>query len=316
MEKSLLVGDFLFVNKLSYGTRLPMTPLSFPFANNTMPLIGGNSYLTWMHWPYMRLPGFSSVHRNDIVIFNVPTDTSRPVDKRENYIKRCTALPGDTLEIKNGVVYVNGDSTPHFPGEQDDFLLSTDGTPLDEKKIAAWNITEINPQFGDQQYECHLTPANVDSMKTLKNVEAIQPIIIPKGMVPEVVFPGDATDFPWNIDNYGPLVIPKKGITVTISKNNIALYRQIISVYEHHRLQIDLQGNISIDGQPADHYTFAMNYYWMMGDNRHNSLDSRYWGFVPEDHIIGKAWFIWMSWDSQSSFPKNIRWNRMFTSIK
>ncbi|MBA3648037.1 MAG: signal peptidase I [Chitinophagales bacterium] len=315
MEKSLLVGDFLFVSKMHYGARIPETPLSFPFAHNTMPLFGGNSYLTWIKLPYNRLPGFQSIKNNDIVVFNWPQEDFRPVDKRENYIKRCIAISGDTLEVRNGEVFLNGKKNMIFPGEQDEYLVTTDGTAINEKILKDLHITEMYPSNETGKFGFHLTQSNIEDLKKLRNVKSIDPYVLPKGFLPETIFPMDAKNFPWNIDNYGPIWIPKKGVTVPINTNNIALYQRLITIYEGHQLDINKNGTIIIDGHPVTSYTFAMNYYWMMGDNRHNSLDSRYWGFVPEDHVVGKAWFIWMSWDKDGSLFTKVRWDRLFRGI-
>jgi signal peptidase I len=319
MEKSLLVGDFLFVSKMHYGARIPNTPLSFPFAHNTMPLIGGKSYLEWIKIPYLRIPGFEKIENNDIVVFNWPRDDdSRPVDKKENYIKRCIAIPGDSLEIRDGMVYINGAKNIEYPGQQMDYFVNTDGTAINERVLDELGIDAGSPTNVPGQFYFFLTEAQSESVKKLGNVKTVIPLIQSPGDIPTIgdaIFPADARHFPYNIDNFGPLVIPQKGTTVELSPANIALYHRIISQYEKHSLDITKEGKIMIDGKESNAYTFAMNYYWMMGDNRHNSQDSRYWGFVPEDHIVGKAWFIWMSWDRNGSFGSKIRWSRLFNSI-
>lgn len=314
MEKSLLVGDFLFVSKLSYGARIPNTPLSFPFAHNTMPLIGGKSYLDWIKLDYHRLTGFGHIERNDVVVFNYPMEDFRPVDKRENYIKRCVAIPGDTLRVINGEVYINNGKNYKAPNRQEDYMVTTDGNPINEKILAELDITEGGPVGNAGVYNYHMTDAAVEEIRKLPNVKKVEPLVLQAGFNPETIFPGDPQHFPWNIDNFGPLWIPKKGVTIQISPENIATYRRLITVYEHHTLE-ERDGKIFIDGQPATTYTFGMDYYWMMGDNRHNSLDSRYWGFVPEDHIVGKATMIWMSWNRGGGFLHTIRWNRLFNRI-
>ena len=315
MDKPLLVGDFLFVSKLSYGARIPNTPLSFPFAHNTMPVVGGKSYIEWPKWDYRRLTGFGNIERNDVVVFNYPMEDFRPVDKRENYIKRCVGIPGDTLRIVNAVVYINGEKNMMPPERQDDYLVTTDGNPINEKILAELDVTEGGPVGNAGVYNYHLTDEAVEAIRKLPNVKKIEPLVLQAGFNPETIFPGDPEHFPWNIDNFGPIWIPKAGVTVNISPENIALYRRLITVYEGHTLE-ERGDQIIIDGQPATTYTFAMDYYWMMGDNRHNSLDSRYWGFVPEDHIVGKATMIWMSWNRNGGLLNTIRWGRLFNGIK
>ncbi|MCS6916911.1 MAG: signal peptidase I [Chitinophagales bacterium] len=320
MEKTLLVGDFLFVSKLHYGARIPMTPLSFPLAHNTMPLIGGKSYLTWIKLPYMRLPGFQPIRNNDIVVFNWPADmASRPVDKKDNYIKRCMAIAGDTLLVSNGEVFINGKRAPEFQGAMLDYFVTTDGQPINQKVLQRLDIDPGMPMNRPGMYYFFLTQAQVQELSKLPNVKSVVPNLQQRNEVQPLgdqIFPYDPQNFPYNLDNCGPLVIPKAGQTVTLNLNNLALYERIITRYEGHTLDFDRKtGKIIIDGKETNQYTFRMNYYWMMGDNRHNSLDSRYWGFVPEDHIVGKAWFIWMSWNKNGSFLDKIRWNRLFSAI-
>ncbi|MBA2422952.1 MAG: signal peptidase I [Chitinophagales bacterium] len=315
MEKSLMVGDFLFVSKMHYGARIPQTPLSFPFAHHTMPLIGGKSYLEWIKLPYNRLPGFQSVKNNDIVVFNYPMEDFRPVDKRENYIKRCIAIPGDSLEVRGADVYINGKQNTDWPGQQIDYIVSTDGTGINKKILQELDIQDVSPTNAPGEFRIILTKETAAEISKLKNVRSIIPVIYSEGLVPETLFPGDSRHFTWNVDNFGPIWIPQKGKTVSLDKNNIALYHRLITIYEGHQLDITKEGKIIIDGKEVTEYTFALNYYWMMGDNRHNSFDSRYWGFVPEDHIVGKAWFLWMSWNKNGSFAGKIRWDRLFRGI-
>jgi signal peptidase I len=316
MEKTLLVGDFLFVSKISYGARIPNTPLSFPFAHNTMPIIGTKSYLEWIKLGYHRLPGFSHIKNNDVVVFNYPAENEgRPVDKRENYIKRCIAIPGDTLVIKSADVYVNGKKNWKAPKREEEYEVYTDGTPINDKILRDLDISEGGPTETPGIYHYYLTDENVAKLRQLNNVKSVEQYIETRIDPRGSLFPGDVQDFPWTIDNYGPLVVPKKGVTVDLSPKNIAMYARIISVYEGHTLSED-GDKIIIDGKEATKYTFGMDYYWMMGDNRHNSSDSRYWGFVPEDHIVGKASFIWMSWDTNGSLFGKIRWSRLFHGIQ
>jgi signal peptidase I len=318
MEKSMMVGDFLFVNKLAYGPRMPITPISFPFAHNTMPVIGGKSYLEWIKLPYYRLPGFTTIKRNDVVVFNYPMEDFRPVDKQENYIKRCIGVSGDTIEVRNAQVYLNGKPGWDPPNMQNEYLVKTDGSPINDEILKEMDVTEGGPANEPAVFDYHLTAANAEKMSHMKNVINITQNIYPKGQVADPLFPYDPDHFPYNVDNYGPLVIPKKGVTVNITPENMAIYKRIITVYEGNK-DVDTMevkdNKVFFDGKEITQYTFKMNYYWMMGDNRHNSADSRYWGFVPEDHIVGKAWLIWMSWDSNADFPSEIRWSRLFHFI-
>ena len=350
MEKTMMVGDFLFVSKTAYGPRIPNTPLSFPFVHNTLPLTKSTpSYLTWIENPYRRIAGFGHVKRNDIVVFNFPEGDTiatkmqaqsyyslvrnygreqvwndkqdfgdiiyRPVDKEENYIKRCIGISGDEIQIKDGQVYVNGKEQYHFPGIQYNYIITTNGTRinrliLDKLGISMADRNEFN---GNSQFMYPLTAEKLQKIKKLSNVVSVKRVNMAAGNRDKNIFPF-SPDYPWNVDNFGPLKIPKKGTTVQLTLKNLPVYRRIINVYEHHDLSVR-DSTIYIDGNPSNQYTFAMNYYWMMGDSRHNSADSRYWGFVPEDHIVGKAEFIWLSLDKDKSFPFNIRWNRICTFI-
>lgn len=314
MEKSLMVGDFLFVSKLSYGPRLPMTPLSFPFAHNTMPVLGTKSYLDWVQWGYSRLPGFGKIKNNDVVVFNYPMEDYRPVDKQDNYIKRCVGIGGDTLQIIDRVVHINGKAIEQPPRAQYKYHVKTDGSAFNPMTLLKMDITEGGPISVEGDFLYNLTVENASKMKEFSNVRGIEPYNAPPGYYTEDVFP--YTEFyPWNLDNYGPIILPKKGMEMPLDSNNINIYRRAIQVYEKNELE-ERDGKIFINGQEASSYTFQMDYFWMMGDNRHNSLDSRYWGFVPEDHIVGKAVFVWMSLDYNASLLNKIRWSRVFRTIK
>jgi signal peptidase I len=316
MESTLLVGDYLFVSKVNYGPRIPMTPLSFPFAQNSIPLINIRSYSDIIKLPYLRLPGLSDVKRGDVVVFNFPMQADspsyRPVDKEDNYIKRCQGTPGDTLSIVNTQVYVNRKAMPNPAESQPSYIVHTDGNPLDSKIISDLHIFVAN-QMTPTDYEMLMTRKSATTLKGYSNVKSVIDYFQPKGIFNPEEFPHDP-HLRWNVDNYGPIIIPKKGWTVTLDSLTFPVYRRAIQVYENNKLEID--GNdIVINGKKSKTYTFKQNYYWMMGDNRHNSEDSRFWGFVPEDHIVGKALFIWMSSDSSGRGFNSIRWNRVFKGI-
>lgn len=316
MEKSLLVGDFLFVSKVSYGARIPNTPLSFPFAHHTLPFTDDTkSYLEWIKLPYYRLPGLGKIKNNDVVVFNYPMEDFRPVDKQENYIKRCVAIPGDTLQVKESTLFVNNKMAEKPEKMQFHYHVVTDGSGFNSKSIAELGITEMGPLETPGEYVMFLTQENADKIKRFANVKSVElSVENPKSSDTMSMFPHDR-NFPWNVDNYGPIVIPKEGATVKLSMQNIALYARLISVYEHNKLQVK-DSVIYINDQIADSYTFKMDYYFMMGDNRHNSADSRFWGFVPVDHIVGKGVFVWLSLDAnETNIFKKIRWNRVFSFI-
>ncbi len=330
MERSLLVGDFLFVSKVNYGARTPMTPIAFPFAHHTMPLINTKAYWDGIELPYYRLPGFSDVKKGDVVVFNYPMDADsplyRPVDKRENFIKRCQGAPGDTLSVVDGQVFVDGKAMPNPPNELMEYNYTTNGIDVNPEVLDELNI---------KTYEGHTYPAMTkDAAATLKgysNIKSLEPVLSAKGVTDpnSPVYPtnpyhpvgpanlmlnGKQPNYKWSVDNYGAIIIPKKGWTVKLDSITYPLYERCIAVYENNKVQVS--GNdIIINGKKTDSYTFKLNYYWMMGDNRHDSDDSRYWGFVPEDHIVGKALFIWMSWDDNASFFSKIRWSRLFRGI-
>lgn len=349
MEKSLLVGDFLFVSKLSYGPKVPNTPIAFPFVHHTLPLTQfTKSYVEWVKLPYYRFPGFGKIRNNDVVVFNYPdgdtvalkvqnqsyyslvrdygrervwTDkqdfgdiTSRPVDKRENYIKRCIGIPGDTLKIVDEVVYINGKAADIPNNSQFKYSVRTNGTSINPKIIEKLNITEDIPTDESGNLTMTLTQESAKQIKLLANVLEVKKIIQPKGLWQTYIFPFDST-YPWNVDNFGPLYIPKAGATVNLTTQNLPLYSRIIKAYENNSLEVK-DGKILINGKESNSYTFKMDYYWMMGDNRHNSADSRFWGFVPIDHIVGKAVFVWLSLDpNKSLLDGKIRLSKLFRSI-
>lgn len=322
MERTLLVGDYVLVSKLSYGPRLPITPLSLPFTHNSLPLLGGiKSYCEWLRLPYYRLGGEPPIKHNDVVIFNYPVEDDRPVDKRENYIKRCVALPGDSLLMLDRCLYVNSIQANNPAGMQFDYLVHTDGTPLDQKTLQQLGIEEEKGDLFNEENTVVL-PMDLNTLsriRQLPNVRRVDTILHKRGTIlpfEQPVFPKDPHFFPWNVDNYGTIYVPRKGATININAQNIVLYQRIIEVHEHNKLSVT-GDKIFINDREVDTYTFRMNYYFMMGDNRHDSLDSRYWGFVPEDHIVGKAKSVWFSVaEGDSYFWNRIRWNRIGLGIQ
>lgn len=324
MEKSLLIGDFLFVSKVSYGPRIPNTPIAFPFAHHTMPLTGGKSYLEWLKLPYHRLPGFGKIENNDVVVFNYPMEDFRPVDKRENYIKRCVGIPGDTLEVRDRVLYINGTQAEMPPKMQSSYNVKTDGSGFNPKVLRKLDITEGGRVSNQGDFTLTMTDDAVSQVSKFNNVKEVAPAISRKGDFAEYIFPNsdpsiksiEGKKFFWNVDNFGPIWIPKKGTTVQLTPETLPVYERAIVLYEGNNLKLE-NGQVFINGELVTEYTFAMDYYFMMGDNRHNSADSRFWGFVPEDHIVGKAVFIWLSLDNAAtSFGEKVRWRRIFNVIR
>ncbi|WPU95087.1 signal peptidase I [Mucilaginibacter sabulilitoris] len=325
MESSLLIGDYLFVSKVNYGARLPMTPVAFPFAHHTMPLIGTKAYWDGIELPYYRLPGLSDIKKGDVVVFNYPMDADsplyRPVDKRENYIKRCQGTPGDTLSVVNAQVFINGKAAPNPAHGEMGYVVKSDGSELNPQLISELHLEDISPRSGTD-FTVNTTLASVAALKGYSNIKSITPDIAPKGAESDIYptkyplykitpnFPA----FNWNVDNYGPVIVPKRGWTVKLDSLTFPVYGRAIEIYEGNKVQV-VGKDILINGVKTDSYTFKLNYYFMMGDNRHNSEDSRFWGFVPEDHIVGKALFIWMSIDDNAGFLNKIRWSRLFNII-
>jgi signal peptidase I len=314
MEKSLLVGDFLFVSKVNYGARAPITPVSFPFAHNTMPVIGGNSYIEWPNMPYMRLPGFQKIKNNDVVVFNYPAEDGRPLDKKENYIKRCLGIAGDSLAVINQQVFVNGIAAENPPKMQFKYFVQTDGT-FDEKVAKRNDITEGGRVSDQGDFELLLTKDAKDDLLQQSWVKKVENTLQAKGAGASYIFPFKES-WGWNVDNFGTIYIPKAGDNIKLDTITYFIYERAIRVYENNPT-LDMKDNkVYLDGKEITSYTFKQNYYFMMGDNRHNSADSRFWGFVPEDHIVGKALFTWMSLDpNETNIFKKIRWNRIFRGI-
>jgi signal peptidase I len=328
LEKSLLVGDFLFVSKFHYGARTPMTPIAAPMVHDTLPFVKVKSYTAKPQLPYFRFPALQKIERNDIVVFNWPADTlyhmykaadkryDKPIDKKTNYVKRCTAIPGDKIEIKDGVVYINGKESvlPERAKPQYSYKAAWDGKTqvnLDYIKEEL-HITDAFGQIANDTLLFSALP--LESVERIKNIPGITKVerIIHKG-TDTSIFPGTKN---WNVDNLGPIYIPEAGKTVELNAETLPFYKKVIGEYEGKDLKVT--GNeIRIDGKVVTSYTFEQDYYWMMGDNRHNSLDSRFWGFVPADHIVGKPIFIWMSIDGINDGLKNwsIRWDRLFTTV-
>ena len=378
LEKSLLTGDYLFVSKVSYGPRIPQTPLTMPLTQHTLPLINTKSYIEVPHWDYRRVKGLGNVKLNDIVVFNYPSgDTlvneprwaaadyyqmvysfgqqlyaqqhqpvdvqklsplqqrayfqqiyslgrayiksnpneygdiiSRPTDRRENYVKRCVGLPGQTIQIKNHIVYLDGKPNKEPNNVQYTYFVKLKGTLpqelLSELGISTEDLTSLN-QSGAMPLTAKAAKV-LAARKDLVESVKLNTVAQTGDLYPLNAYTG------WTRDNYGPVWIPKKGKTIRLTLANLPIYERVIRVYEENDLQVR-NGRIFINNQPATSYTFKMDYYWMMGDNRHNSADSRYWGFVPEDHIVGKPIFIWWSHDVDYPGFKGIRWSRLFKCV-
>jgi len=369
MEKSLLVGDHLFVSKLAYGPRMPNTPIAFPFTQHTMPLLNTKSWSNLIVRPYKRLVGCGKVKNNDPIVFNFPAGDTvvveeqttsyyeivrrnarelkmrdsygkesqksenyyyqiarkeiwdkyhviyRPVDRRDNYVKRCIGIPGDSLVIRSGSVYINGKIVPDNKTQQTTYVVGTNGTTINPKAFERLDISKSDQSMvSGSAYYLPLTKSNAEIISKFTNVTDVSPIYSRVGEFAPYIFPYKS-QYGWNEDNYGPLWIPKKGMTVKIDTSNLCLYERIIDVYEGNDLRVD-GSTIYINNVATDKYTFKMDYYWMMGDNRHNSADSRYWGFVPEDHIVGKPKFIWLSLNKEAEGIKRIRLGRMFMKVR
>lgn len=396
LEKSLLVGDYLYVSKLSYGPRVPNTPLSMPLAQHTLPLVNTKSYIEWPQWDYKRVPGLGKVKRNDIVVFNFPAGDTvatnyqqtdfyslaynegrrmypnpvdmdsltrkqqravydlyynagrnlilsnpkmygdvvvRPVDRRENYVKRCVGLPGDTLEIKDAQVYIDGKPLENPEDMQLNYLVQTTGPYITEDMFRELGISKDDQAMVNNEsllMEMGLTHRDAQgrlaptydlplTKKMLETLSGNKKLVSRIVMEPEI-FTGQMYPLnlytKWDRNNYGPIWIPKKGATIKLTEDNLPIYERPIKAYEGNTLEVKEDG-IYINGKKTDEYTFKMDYYWMMGDNRHNSADARSWGFVPEDHVVGKPIVVWLSLDKDRGwFDGKIRWNRIFKWVK
>ena len=349
MESSLYTGDHLFVSKLAYGPKLPQTPLTIPFTHNV--IAGRESYSTALQNDYKRLKGFGHVKAGDYVVFGFPHGDTvlvrepaadyhtyvrtlgrdftirnygpikvRPSDKKDHYVKRCVAVAGDTLTIKDGQVYVNSQPQENWPGVQNSYMVVTDGKRINQKNLEKLGINTRELWFHPElpgYPEMPLTAEMLEKVQSYSNVVSVTKNV--DSYPPDypdsdaTIFPF-STDFEWTRDNFGPLWIPAKGAEVELTIENLPLYQRIITSYEGNELEVK-DGKIFINSEEAQSYTFHQDYYFMMGDNRHNSLDSRYWGFVPEDHIVGKPAVVWLSIDGNRKFPNNIRWRRFFKFV-
>ena len=312
MERTLLVGDYLFVSKMHYGARTPHTPLQLPLTHQKIWGTEIPSYLEWIQMPMYRLPGFQEVERGDVVVFNVPEELQYPVDLRTNYIKRTVGLPGDVLEIRDQQVYTNGKPLSNPAEMQYSYLVRADNIPND-RFFLKYQLYDARQH--PEGFIVNLSPEMAAEIKNLPFIKEVEPLKRNAGFKEPGVLP-EAAEFAWNVDNFGPLIIPAEGMTIPLTEENIAKYYHTIKYYEELEEVALRDGQVFIEGEPLSEYTFKQDYYFMMGDNRHDSYDSRFWGFVPENHIVGKALFIWMSVDHNQSFLSKIRWNRLVNLIE
>ncbi|MCG8323582.1 MAG: signal peptidase I [Cytophagales bacterium] len=313
MESSLLVGDFLFVSKIHYGPRTPKTPLQIPLTHQKIWWTNIPSYLDVIQLPQYRLPGFSDIERNDVVVFNYPAE-NHPTDLKTNYIKRCVGIAGDKIEITDTQVIINDQPVDNPPDMEFSYLIKTrNNSSINDrvfKKAGIWDYERIS-----NGYRVNATTESAEKLSDFPFIETVQINKTNENKSEAGIYPASGF-FNWNKDFYGPIIIPSEGMTIDLSEENIAKYRYVIENYEHNESVLEQDGQLIVNGEGITSYTFKQNYYFMMGDNRHNSLDSRYWGFVPEDHVVGKALFIWLSLDPHESFLKKIRWNRIFKGIE
>lgn len=317
MERSLLVGDFLFVSKLEYGPRTPKTPLQIPLTHAKIWGTEIPSYLPWIQLPQLRLPALGEVERKDVVVFNYPPELEHPKDLRTHYIKRCVGIAGDTIEVKAGEVYINGEKQGNPELMQWRYFVQTSQV-IRDRVFETYEISEYyqaQDAEGNKGYVVLATPEAADQLRTLNFIGRVTLEIDQKDRVEPRIFP-DARYYPWNADYYGPLEIPFRGMKIKVDEYSLAKYGSTIKNYEDwDEVKIDVD-KLTINGETLSEYTFKKDYYFMMGDNRHNSEDSRFWGFVPEDFIVGEASFIWMSLDDKKSIINKIRWSRLFDGIE
>lgn len=330
MEKSLLVGDFLFVSKFHYGTRTPKTILQLPLTHQKIWFTEIPSYVEWIQLPQYRLPGLTSIKRNDVVVFNYPPELEYPTDLKTNYIKRCVAIAGDKIEIEGKQVFINDQPVDNPPEMQFSYIV-TSNSMLTERTLKKYDITDYgiygwrdNTAF---VYQMRLMPKVAEELNSLPFILNVEAATVTNGAIRDKtaddveaeIYPQKPEKFRWNSDFFGPVIIPAEGMTITINDSTLALYGPVIKHYEHNENVEISEGKLMINNEEVTDYTFKQDYYFMMGDNRHNSLDSRYWGFVPEDHIVGKAFFIWLSLDAQESMFNiidKVRWSRFFQLIE
>ncbi len=317
MEKSLLTGDYLFVSKMHYGARAPITPLQIPLTHQKIWGTDIPSYLSWLQLPYLRLPGFTSVKNNDVVVFNLPNEHDEyPVDLRTNYIKRCVAIAGDELEIKEGDVFINGQLLAKPPKWQTSYLVSTKNNgEISRRKFKDLEITDhVRAMNG---YIIQTDAATAGQLKSLDIVVDVTDLKYMQGTEGDRLFP-NAPGYGWTQDNFGPLKVPQKGMTVSLDSTGLDLYADLIVNFERNKNAELKGGKLYLGGNAISEYTFRQDYYFMMGDNRHNSLDSRFWGFVPGDHVLGKGLLVWFSLDPdpEKGLFARIRWNRIFSLIR
>jgi signal peptidase I len=324
MENSALVGDFLFVSKLHYGTRTTSTPLQVPLTHQKIWGTDIPSYVDWIDLPMYRLPGFTNVKNGDVVVFNVPRvgqndGIQYPTTLKNNYVKRCVGIPGDVIEIRNNDVLVNGETLAN-PTEMKFSYLVTTRDEIHKRNLVKLGLGSDDYFYlgrssgGEAQYRMLLTAKQVDNVKAESYVTSFREDYTREGPQSDI-FP-ELMNEKWGGNNYGPLTLPAEGMTISVNDSTMGIYGETIELFEHHDDARVENGKLFINGKEQTEYTFSQGYYFMMGDNRHNSLDSRYWGFVPEDHIVGKALFVWMSVDSEADLLNKIRWKRLFSAIR